>query len=101
MTIKVRENEEAKGAAANCPRDTPNVTTKANLPSVAQPNPVTGPSIIENVTVPPDNGLLHLLADVVVQEEERRGADEEPVIQASPPCRRRSSSGRQTFEPGC
>jgi hypothetical protein len=85
VTIKVQENKEAKGAAVNHPRDTPNVTTKANLSSVAQPNPVTGPSIVEKVTVPPETGLLHLLADMVVQEKERRGADKEPIIQASPP----------------
>jgi hypothetical protein len=37
-SIKVRKNNEAKEAAANCPR-----VTLAKLPSLAQQNPFTGP----------------------------------------------------------
>jgi hypothetical protein len=82
-SIKVRENNEAKEAAANCPR-----ITLAKLPSLVQQNPFAGPCIVlpplKNITVPsivPENGLLHLLANVVVHDAMR--ADKESIIQVS------------------
>jgi len=83
-SVKVRENEEAKEAAANRP--------KTKLPSLAQQDPVaTGPCIPPpppgNVTIPsvaPENGLLYLLADVVAHEEERRADDKEPIVLTPP-----------------
>ncbi len=82
-SIKVRENNEAKKAAANFAR-----VTLAKLPSLTQQNPFVGPCIAppppKNVIVPsivPKNGLLHSLADVVVHDKRR--AHKESVIQMS------------------
>jgi hypothetical protein len=87
VSIKVRENEEVKKAAGNCPRVTPNVGM-ADLPLLARPIPAARPSIApENVTGrPPEvTDLLHFLADLVLHEGERRGAGDAPHIQLSVP----------------